>query len=180
MCAKCGKYCVESRFECFLWEPFFSTVFRIPLDLHFGAIWEGAGRHYTPSGVPLASFGNPLRAWVPVGLTGPSLGALWDSLRGFGWVLSSRCEVAKVCVFWSTWAPPGRHYTASGGSFALAKLPLGFPGPPLTPFWVSPGALWVRSRCFFVFLGNLSMSALFLCYLGWGAMCNPYTPVHVL
>ena len=59
----------------------------------------GAGRHYTPSGVPLASFGARLGALLgPVSVTGPSLGALYDSLRGFGWVLPLRCEVAKVCV----------------------------------------------------------------------------------
>ena len=119
-------------------------------------------------------------SWAPVSLTGPSLGALWDSLRGFGWILSLRCEVAKVCVFWSTWAPPGRHYTASGEPFALARLPLGLPGPPLTPLWVPPGAFWVRSRCYFCafwrYLDVGPVSVLF----GWGAMCDPYTPVHVL
>ena len=62
------------------------------------------------------------------------------------------------CGFQSTWAPPGRHFSASAGSFALARPLLGFPGPPLTPLWVSPGALWVRSRCFFgVFRSRLDV-----------------------
>ena len=53
----------------------------------------------------------------------------------------------------ASWAPPGRHYTPLGGSFALARPPAGFPGVLVPPFGVSPGTLWVRSLCFFrVFL----------------------------
>ena len=43
--------------------------------------------------------------------------------------------------------------------------------------WRSLGVLSVLFLCFLV---DLSMSALFLCYEGWGAMHDPYTPVHVL
>ena len=95
----------------------------------------------------MASFGAPLASLLgPVGVTGPSLGALWDS-------------------------PPGRHYTASGRSFALARLPLGFPGPPLTPLWVSPGALWVRSRCYFLCFGETSRCRPCFCAIWGGARC---------
>ena len=77
-------------------------------------------------------------SWAPVGVTGPSLGALWDSLRGFGWVLSLRCEVAKVCVLEhlgtareaSSWVP-----------WADADTLVGVP-------WRSLGALSVLFLCF--------------------------------
>ena len=126
-----------SRFSYSLLHPFGS-----PFWCHFG----GAGRHYTPSGVLLGSFGAPLGAllgtcWSHWALVGRLLGLLGgSSLDAVKWL---------KCGFWNTWAPPGRHYTAFGGSFALAGPPLEFPGPPLTPSWVSPGALWVRSRCYF-------------------------------
>ena len=143
----------------------FPTLFRIPLSLHFDAIFGGAGATI----LPLGCLWDPLEpllelSWAAVGLTGPSLGAFWDALRSFG--LLDAVKWLK-CVVWSTWVPPGSHFSASEGSFALARLPLGFAGPPLTPLWVSPGALWV-------------LSALFLCYLGWGALCDPYMPVQVL
>jgi hypothetical protein len=46
--------------------------------------------------------------------------------------------------------------------------------------WRSLGALSVFLFLFILFFGDLSMFALFLCYLGWGGMYDPYTPVHVL
>ena len=66
----------------------FSTVLRTPLDLHVDVILGGLGATILPLGCPWRPL-EPLLAlsWVPVGVTGPLLGALWDSLRGFGWVL---------------------------------------------------------------------------------------------
>ena len=79
----------------------FSTVLRTPLDLHVGVIWGGLGATILPLGCPWRPLEPLLELyWAPVGLTGPSVGALWDSLRDFEWVSSLRCEVAKVCVFW--------------------------------------------------------------------------------
>ena len=74
----------------------FSTLFRIPLSLHFGAILGGPGATMLSLGCPWAPLEPLLElSWAPVGLIGPSLGALWDALGSFGWVFSSRCEVAK-------------------------------------------------------------------------------------
>ena len=119
----------------------FACPFRPPFWRHF----EWGGRHYTPSGVPLASFRVPLGAllgtyWCHWALIGRPLGFSMELWLGLVFALK--------CGFLSAWAPPGRHYTASGRSFALARPPLGVPGPPLTPLWVSPGVLWVRSRCY--------------------------------
>ena len=54
-------------------------------------------------------------------------------------------------------------------------------------FWVpraAPDALvgvpWRSLGALSVFLRDLSMSAPFLCYFGWGAMSDRYMPVHVL
>ena len=132
-----------------------STVLRTPLDLHFGVILGGGlGATILPLGCPWRPLEPLLElSWAPVGVTGPSLGALWDSLRGFGWVLSLRREVPKVCVLEHLGTARAPLYCFRG-SFALARLPLGLPGPPLTPLWVSPGALWVRFRCYFCVFGR--------------------------
>ena len=60
-----------------------------------------------------------------------------------------------------------------GGSFALARPLAGFPGVPLTPFGVSPGALWVRSLCFFrVFWRSLDVGPVSFCAICGGARCT--------
>ena len=41
-----------------------------------------------------------------------------------------------------------------GGLLRSRGFLLGSLGRPLTPLWVSPGALWVRSRCYFCVLGR--------------------------
>ena len=124
--------------------------------------------------MPLASFGPLLQlSWAPVGLAGPSLGALWDSLRGFGWVLSLRCEVAKVCVLEHLGTARAPLYCFRGvfcareaSSWVAWAAPDALVGVP----WRSLGAL----------------SVLFLCFWEtsrcrpWGAMCDPYMPVHAL
>ena len=35
-------------------------------------------------------------SWEPAGLSGRSMGVLWDSLRSFGSILFLRCEASKV------------------------------------------------------------------------------------
>ena len=64
-----------------------------------------------------------------------------------------RCKIAKVYVLEHLGTSRAPLYCFRG-SFALVRLPLGFPGPPLTPLWVSPGALWVRSRCYLCVFGR--------------------------
>ena len=79
------------------------------------------------------------------------------------WVFSLGCEVAKVWVL--------EHLgTARASLYCFRGV-----------FCAREASLWVSALlAIFVFLGDLSMSAMFLCYLGWGAMCDPYMPVHVL
>ena len=80
-------------------EVAFSILLRTHLSFHFDAILEGAGATILPLGCPWRPLEPLLElSWALVGLTVPSLGALWDSLWSFGWVLSLRCEVAKVWV----------------------------------------------------------------------------------
>ena len=72
----------------------FSTLFRTALSLHFGAILGSLGATILPLGLPWGPLEPLLElSWAPVGLIGPSLGALW-SLGSFGWIFSLRCEVA--------------------------------------------------------------------------------------
>ena len=59
----------------FFWESLF-PLFCAPLWTSILVSILGAGRHYTPSGVPLASFGAPL---------GALLGTCWSH-----WVLVGR------------------------------------------------------------------------------------------
>ena len=156
----------------------FSTVLRTPLDLHFGAILRGLGATILSPGCPWRPLEPLLElSWAPVGVTGPS--ALWDSRRGFGWVLSLCCEVAKVCVLEHLGTARQPLYCFRGvfcAREAFSWVPWVAPDALVGVPWRSLGALSVL----FLFLGDLSMSALFLCYLGWGAMCDPYMPVHVL
>jgi hypothetical protein len=62
----------------------------------------------------------------------------------------------------------------------LARPPLGFAGAPLAPFGCPLALTGCALGVVFVPFGHLSMSALFLCSLGRGAMYDPYAPVHVL
>ena len=126
----------------------------------------GAGRHYTPSG---GCPWRPLEPLFPDGVTGPSLGALWDSLKGFGWVLSLRCEVAKVSVLEHLGTARAPLYCFQG-SFALARLLLGSLGRSCRPCGCPLALSGCALGAIDVFLGDLSRSALFLCYLG-GARC---------
>ena len=60
------------------------------------------------------------------------------------------------------------------------RPPAGFPGVLVTPFGVSLALSGCALCVFFAFFGDVSMSALFLCYLRWVAMYDPYTPANVL
>ena len=84
MCAKCGN-----EIRVFSLAVVFSTLLRTLLDLPFGGILGGLGATILPLGCPWRPLEPLLELYyAPVGVTGPSLGALWDSLRGFGLVLS--------------------------------------------------------------------------------------------
>ena len=60
----------------------FSTLLRVPLDLHFGAILSGAGATILPLGCPWRPLESLLElSWAPIGVTGPSLDVeLWLGL----------------------------------------------------------------------------------------------------
>ena len=93
--------------------------------------------------------------------------------------MSLRCEVAKVCALEHFGTARETLYCFWGGFCAREAsswVPWAAPDTLVCVPWRSLGALSVQFLC----LGDLSMSALFLCYLGWGAMCDPYMPVHVL
>ena len=101
-----------------------------------------------PLGCPWRPFGSLLElSWAPAALTGRSLGALWGSLWSFGSVLSLRCEASKVWVLDQLGTARAPLYSF-WGVFCAREASL-VPWVPLTPFGVSPGALWVRSLCFF-------------------------------
>ena len=136
----------------------FSTVLRTPLDLHFGVILATI----LPLGCP----------WRPLE---PLLELSWASVG----VLSLRCEVAKVCVLEHLGTARAPLYCFRGvlcAREASSWIPRAAPDALVGVPWRSLGAL----GAIFEFFGDLSMLALFLSYLGWGAMCDPYTPVHVL
>ena len=121
--------------------------------------------------MPLTSFGAPLElSWAPVGLTGPSLGALWDSQRGFGWVLSFRCGVAKVCVLEHLGTARAPLYCFRGvfcareaSSWVPWAAPDAFVGVP----WSSLGALSVLFFCFW----ETSRCRPCFCAIWGGARC---------
>ena len=128
----------------------FSILLRAPLDFHFGAILAGAGATILPLKCPWRPLEPLLElSWAPIGLTGPSLDGLWDSLWSFGWVLSLRCEVAEVWVLEHLGHRQGATILLPG-AFCAREASFWVPGPPLTPLWVSPGvlgALSVLSLC---------------------------------
>ena len=121
----------------------FSTVLRTPLDLQFRVIWATI----LPLGCPWRPSEPVLElSWAPISVTGPSLGGLWDSLRGFGWVLSTRCEVAKVCVLehlGTVRAPLYCFWGVSCACEASSWVPWAAPDALVGVPWRSLGALSV-------------------------------------
>ena len=109
-------------------------------------------------------------SWAPVGLTGPSLGALWDSLRGFGWVLSLRCEVAKVCVLEHLGTARAPLYCFRGvfcAREASSWVPWAAPDALVGVPWRSLGALSVLFLCFW----ETSRCRPCFCAIWGGARC---------
>ena len=158
----------------------FSTVLRTPLNLHFGVILGGLGATILSPGCPWRPLEPLLElSWAPVGLTGPWLGALWDSLRGFGWVLSLRCEVAKVCVLEHLGTGRAPLYCFRGvfcAREASSWVPWAAPDALVDAPWRSLGALSVLFLCFW----ETSQCRPCFCAIWGGAMCDPYMPVRVL
>ena len=152
-------------------------------QVRFGApFWyrfEGPGRHYTPSGVSLAPFWDPLEAlWGFVTLSRPSVSSLWVSLWSFGsdffcalkpskvWVLDHLGAArAPLYSFWVAFcAREASSWVLWGALDARLGVPQRFPGTLSMQFGYLLEIVLFRS-CF--------------CAPWWGVMCNPYTPAHV-